>query len=138
VNSPATGHFDLIWDEEPSYDDAEGANLARVTLTKKFHGDLDGSSVTQLIKAMSDLPDSAGYVAIERFIGTLHGRSGTFVLQHGAIMDRGKGTLSVVVVPDTATGELKGLRGSVNIEITGGEHKYAFDYTLDEVPEDSS
>jgi hypothetical protein len=94
--------------------------------------------VTQLIKAMSPRENSAGYVAIERFVGTLHDQPGTFVLQHNAIMDRGQGNLSVTVVPDTGTGKLVGLRGKVNIEITDGEHNYTFDYTLeDSAPEDS-
>jgi Protein of unknown function (DUF3224) len=130
VNAAATGHFELIWDEDPAYDTATGAELARVTVTKTWYGDLDGSSVAQLIKAMSPISDSAGYVAVERFTGAVHGRQGTFVLQHNAIMDRGTGTLSVVVVPDTATGELTGMRGSLHIDITDGKHVYTFDYSL--------
>jgi hypothetical protein len=137
VKATATGHFELVWDEEPAYDDAKGAALAKVTLTKEFHGDIVGTSSTQLIKAMSERDDSAGYVAIERVTGSLHGRSGTFVLQHSALMDRGKGDLRIVVVPDTATGDLTGLRGGVHIDITDGMHKYTFDYTLDEDGEET-
>jgi hypothetical protein len=69
-------------------------------------------------------------VAIERFVGTVHGQTGTFILQHSAIMDRGEGTLNVVVVPDTGTGDLAGMRGAINIEITDGKHNYALEYEL--------
>jgi hypothetical protein len=73
---------------------------------------------------------SAGYVAIDRITGTLHGRKGTFVLQHSGLMARGEGTLSVVVVPDSGTDELAGLSGDFDIQIVDGLHRYVFDYEL--------
>ena len=73
---------------------------------------------------------SAGYVAIELVTGTLHGHSGTFVLQHTGTMNRGTPTLSVTVVPDSGTGQLIGLTGSMNIIIANGKHSYEFEYAL--------
>ena len=73
---------------------------------------------------------SAGYVALEQVTGTLHGRTGTFYLQHSGTMDRGAPTLSVTVVPDSGTGALTGLTGRMNIIIEAGAHPYEFDYTL--------
>ena len=67
-----------------------------------------------------------------RVTGSLHGKSGSFVLQHSGTMTRGKGELSVSVVPDSGTGELKGLAGRMTIEISGGNHSYGFDYTLED------
>jgi hypothetical protein len=74
---------------------------------------------------------SAGYVAIERVSGTLHGRRGSFVLQHSGTMNRGAPELSITVVPDSGTGELAGLAGRMSIVIANGAHSYRFDYTLD-------
>ncbi|MEO6297919.1 MAG: DUF3224 domain-containing protein, partial [Dokdonella sp.] len=72
------------------------------------------------------------YVALERVSGMLHGRQGSFVLQHSGTMDRGAPTLSVSVVPDSGTGDLTGLSGSMQIVIAeGGAHSYLFDYTFD-------
>ncbi|HEX6969388.1 MAG TPA: DUF3224 domain-containing protein [Micromonosporaceae bacterium] len=131
MTTRATGNFDLNWDEQPPYDKAEGATLAKVTVTKKFRGDLVGTSVAELIKAMTDVPDSAGYVAIERVTGTLHGREGSFVLQHNAIMDRGKGDLQIRIVPDSGTGELKGISGTMHVDPSKG-HFWTLDYSIDE------
>ncbi len=75
---------------------------------------------------------SAGYVAMEQVTGTLHGRSGTFVLQHNGTMTRGIPLLTVTVVPDSGTGELAGLAGKMAIVIADGKHSYEFDYTLAE------
>jgi hypothetical protein len=87
-----------------------------------------------MLSAMGSVKGSAGYVAIERITATLHGRRGSFVLQHSGTMTRGTSQLSVTVVPDSATDELTGLAGRMNIIIEAGKHAYEFDYTLDETP----
>ena len=124
----AVGVFVVTMNPEPPYDVSEGASIGRVSLKKQFQGDLLASSVGEMIGARGQFPGSAGYVAIERVTGLLHGRSGSFVLQHSGTMTRGKGELRVSVVPDSATGELKGLSGKMTIEITGGQHSYDFEY----------
>jgi hypothetical protein len=110
----------------------EEPTLGRMTIDKQFMGDLAGSSKGQMLSAMTGTEGSAGYVAIERVQGTLHGRAGSFVLQHSGTMDRGEGALVIAVVPDSGSDALTGLRGSMNIVIANGEHRYEFDYTLDE------
>jgi hypothetical protein len=67
---------------------------------------------------------------MERVAGTLHGRRGSFVLQHSGTMNRGAQTLAITVVPDSGTGELAGLRGYMTIVIESGRHSYGFDYEL--------
>ena len=105
-------------------------------MDKQYHGDLEARSVGQGLTAMTDVKGSAGYVAIERVTGKLHGRSGSFTLQHSGIMAHGDYQLSVTVVPDSGTGELAGLAiiaGSFKINIdAAGKHSYEFDYTLPE------
>lgn len=73
-------------------------------------------------------------LAIELVTGALHGRTGTFVLQHSATMNRGVPSLSITVVPDSGTGQLTGLTGTMNIIIAEGKHSYDFSYTLLEAP----
>jgi hypothetical protein len=69
---------------------------------------------------------------MERVTGTLKGRTGSFVLQHSGTMTRGTPQLSVTVVPDSGTGQLEGLTGTMNIKIDSGKHSYEFEYTLPE------
>jgi hypothetical protein len=69
---------------------------------------------------------------MERVTGSLKGRHGSFVLQHNGTMSRGVPALSVMVVPDSGTGELKGITGKMNILIApDGKHSYAFDNTIE-------
>ncbi len=113
--------------------DADAGGVpGRMSIDKQFHGDLQGTSRGQMLAAMTGVEGSAGYVAIEQVTGTLAGRSGTFVLQHSGIMNRGSPSLTITVVPDSGTGELAGLAGTMTIEIAGGQHSYELEYTLPE------
>jgi hypothetical protein len=128
----ASGTFEVKLSPQAADNPAEGAPLGRMSIDKQFHGDLEGSSQGEMLTAGSSVKGSAGYVAIERVTGRLHGRSGTFVLQHNGIMNRGVPQLSIAVVPDSGTGDLAGLAGQMTIEITDGKHSYGFEYTIGE------
>jgi hypothetical protein len=128
----ASGTFEVKLVPQAAEDKAEDTTLGRMTIDKQFHGDLEGTSKGQMLSAGTAVKGSAGYVAIEKVTGTLHGRSGSFVLQHSGTMTRGVPQLSVTVVPDSGTGELVGLTGQMAIKIADGKHSYEFEYTLPE------
>lgn len=109
---------------------SEGSMLGRMSIDKQISGDLVAETKGQMLSAMTATKGSAGYVAIERVEGTLHGRKGTFVLQHTGLMNRGTPSLSVIVVPDSGTGDLVGLSGTFDIIIADGKHSYEFKYSL--------
>jgi len=79
---------------------------------------------------MTTVQGSAGYVAIEKFIGTLAGKAGTFTLQHFGIMHGETSRLILEVVPDSGTGELAGISGTMDIRREGGGHFYDFEYEI--------
>lgn len=125
-----TGIFDITLTPQAPAPGLEAAQLGRQTLDKQFHGELAAHSLGEMLAAISPVQGSAGYVAIERVDGTLQGKTGSFVLMHTGTMNRGERQLTVQVVPDTGTGELTGLVGQMDIQITNGQHFYSFDYTL--------
>lgn len=129
-----TGTFEITRTAEPPYDIAPGATLSRSHFAKRFKGDLDATGDVQMTSAVSEVNGSAGYVAIERVIGKLLGREGSFVLQHAGTMKRGQPSLSVTVVPDSGTGDLVGLTGSMTIDIVDGQHHYAFEFEIEPPP----
>jgi hypothetical protein len=107
----------------------------RMSIDKQFKGDLQAVSQGEMAMTGTEVQGSAGYTAIEKVSGRLHGRTGTFLLQHFAVMSRGvPGEWIVMVIPDSGTGQLKGLAGRLTITITGKRHDYALDYTLPELP----
>lgn len=126
--SRAIGAFDVQLAPQPADAYADGVSLGRMTIDKQFHGELDASSKGQMLTGMGNVKGSAGYVAIERVTGTLSGRRGTFVLQHTGTMARGTPSLSIAVVPDSATDELVGLTGTMRIDVAAGKHSYHFEY----------
>ncbi len=104
--------------------------VGRLALDKQFSGDLEATSKGQMLAVRTEIQGSAGYVAMERVTGTLHGQSGTFALQHSGTMNRGAPQLVVTVVPDSGTGQLAGIAGTLTITIEGGKHSYDLDYTI--------
>jgi hypothetical protein len=126
----ASGAFEVKLNPLPAYNTSADAKLGRMSIDKQFHGGLEGTSQGEMLSAMTDIKGSAGYVAIERVNGTLDGRRGSFVLQHNATMNRGEPFLNIIVVPDSGSGELAGLTGSMKIIIAEGRHSYEFDYAL--------
>lgn len=130
VTKHASGTFDVKASPQPQDEKVGDPTVGRMSLDKQFHGDLEATSKGQMLVMGTEVQGSAGYVAMERVIGTLHGHKGTFALQHTGTMNRGKPTLSVTVVPDSGTGELVGLAGKMTINIVDGKHLWEFEYTL--------
>ncbi len=109
---------------------AEG--LGRFSINKQIHGDLEATTQGEMFSGGDPKQGVAGYVAIEVVTGTLAGKHGTFALQHSATMDQNGPHMTVIVVPGSGTGELKGITGTFAIHIEKGQHSYDFDYTLPE------
>lgn len=130
MTTRAIGPFEVKLTPQGPEEEGGGSAIGRMLLHKTFHGDLDAVSRGQMLAAGTSVKGSAGYVAIERVEGSLHGRPGTFVLQHRGVMTRGTPELSVTVVPDSGTGELEGLDARMEIVIEGGRHSYVFDYSI--------
>ena len=126
----ATGTFEVALSPlEASPLGAEG-QVGRMSIDKTFAGDLEGASRGEMLTGGAPAEGSAGYVAIERFTGTLGGRSGAFQLQHTATMSPEGQESSIIVVPGSSSGELQGITGEFVIRIEGGQHFYDFEYSL--------
>ncbi|MGC4093120.1 MAG: DUF3224 domain-containing protein [Polyangiaceae bacterium] len=127
----ANGKFEVKMNAEPPYDVADGVALGRASFDKRFTGPLEATSQVQMLSARTPVDGSGVYVALERIVGTLEGKAGSFVVHHTGLMKRGERSLSIHVVPDSGTGELKGLSGHIDIQIVDGQHYYDFDYAFE-------
>ena len=126
----AQGTFEVAIKPQGEGNSHAVVNLGRMSLDKQFHGDLEAVGKGEMLSALTPLEGSAGYVAIERVIGTLNGRKGSFVLQHNGTMNRGEQQLSITVVPDSGTEELSGIAGLFLLTIQNGTHFYTLNYSL--------
>ena len=132
ANNPhASGPFEVkIAPESPSAL-GQRAGLGRLTIDKRFHGDLEAESQGEMLSFGNPKAGFAGYVAIEKVSGTLHGRRGSFALQHSSTLAAGVPSQSISVVPGSGTEELQGLTGRMEVDIApGGAHAYRFEYSL--------
>jgi hypothetical protein len=126
----ATGTFDVKVVPQGLPDTVEGIALGRMSIDKQFHGDLDAISKGEMLTSGLESNGSRAYVAIERVVGTLKGQSGSFALMHQGTMNREGQHLTVTVVPDSGTGHLTGLTGTMTITIVEKKHLYDFTYSM--------
>ncbi|QQQ77211.1 DUF3224 domain-containing protein [Saccharothrix sp. 6-C] len=101
------------WDQTV-YDEAE-PQLGRALVDKAYSGAMVGTSTAELTMCQPS-DGAAGYVGTERFTGTLDGKAGTFVLQHGAVMSGDNAEFWGHIVPGSGTGELAGISGTARLE----------------------
>ena len=133
VSGHATGTFDVKVIPQTADEQAQAASIGRMSLDKQWHGDLTGTSKGEMLAFGTGAKGTSGaYVAMEQFTGTLAGRSGSFVLQQSGTLTRGVPKLTISVVPDSGTGQLVGLTGTMTLIIADGKHSYDFEYTLPE------
>ena len=123
------------WDAVPNGEEGEGPLLSEAQVVKRYQGHLDAEGRVRLLmcRASADGPlENAGYIASEQVSGTLGGRAGTFVLQHGGIAEAGTPPRTGGhVVPGSGTGDLAGLSGTMEIHVDAdGRHTLTLDYQV--------
>ena len=126
----AQGSFEVKVAPLPADEATAATSIARYSLDKAYRGDLEGASAGEMMGVGNPATGRAGYVAVEQFTGTLHGRSGSFALQHSSTMFDGQFDMNIRVAPGSGTGDLQGIAGTLTITIAGGKHSYSLEYTL--------
>jgi len=129
MTTHATATFEVKGWDEKAYHESDGQlKLTRASVSKAFHGDLEGESTLEYLMAYPG-NGSASFVGLEHVVGRLGDRSGSFVLQHSGTDDGHTATGSWFVVPGSGTGGLRGLRGEGSFAASRGEQQFGF--TLD-------
>lgn len=127
----ASGPFEVKITPQ-SEDKGDGSAMGRMSLDKQYHGDLEATAKGEMLYASSaGVQTSGSYVAVERVTGKLHGKSGSFALAHKGTMSGGQQQMDITIVPDSGSGELAGISGSLKIIITAdGKHSYEMEYAI--------
>jgi hypothetical protein len=124
----ATATFKVkSWDEKPYDEMTGGPKLTRASITKSYQGDMEGEGTLEYLMIYRD-DGSANFVGLERFVGRVGDRSGSFVLQHSGTFDGGTAEATWFVVPASGTGDLRGLRGEGGF---ASGHADSYPITLD-------
>jgi hypothetical protein len=129
----ATGTYEVkAWDEKPYEELEEGAKLTRASVTETFKGDIEGESTVEFLMMYPDA-STASYVGLQRVVGSLGGRPGSFVLQVSGTFEGGVAQATWSVVPGSGTGELRGLRGEGGFPAQHGSSSvpYTLDYSFE-------
>jgi Protein of unknown function (DUF3224) len=120
------------WDEK-AYSESQGSSkLTRASVLKTYRGDIAGEGqVEYLMMYRSD--GSATFVGLERIVGRMAGKAGSFVLQRSGVFEDGQAKESYFVISGSATGDLHGLVGEGRSTVGHGmEHPFTLHYELGE------
>jgi hypothetical protein len=126
----AQGSFEVKTAPLPPDDATAATSIGRYSLDKIYRGDVEAASAGEMLSAGNPATGTAGYVAIEQVTGTLHGKRGSFALQHFGTMHSGAFDLDIRVVPGSGTEDLEGIAGILTIIMANGHHSYTLEYTL--------
>lgn len=133
MSGQATGTFEVKVTPLPEDEKVTGVKVGRLAIDKEWSGDIVGTSRGEMMTGETQVKGSGGYVAIEVMSVSVKGRRGTFTLMHHATMKSGGDfQMLITVIPDSGTGDLAGLAGRLTLDLAGGKHAYAFEYTLPE------
>ena len=124
----ARGSFETSTSPPVPYDSVEGVVCSRSRWQRRFEGDLAGEGFLEMLGVRTPTPGSAGYVGLERVTCVLHGRQGSFCLLHTAQMAPGRRSLAIEIVPDSGTGELRHIAGSMEVGVEAGARFYRLSY----------
>ncbi len=129
----ATGTFEVKMGPADSTEIGKEAGIGRMTIDKVWSGDIQGTSKGEMLTGITAATGSMAYAAVEQVTATIAGRSGSFYFLHRATMmktDPSTAALDITVVPNSGTGQLAGIAGSLSIDTSGGGHRYVFTYEL--------
>lgn len=130
----AKGTFDVKMGPADLSEFEKKAELGRYTIDKVWHGDFEGTSLGEMVSASESTTGAMAYVAMEKMNGKLAGKVGTFLLMHQATMRKSapkSAVMKIVIVPQSGTGDLQGIQGTLTIEIDAtGKHSWTLDYEL--------
>src|SRR4051794_27798172 len=127
MTNHAIGTFRILtWDENPYDPVADAVRLTQAAISQSLHGDIEGTGTAQLLIVWRSA-GQATFMGLQRIVGRLGNRSGSFVLQMNGLLDRQNGRGVWSVVPDSASGDLRGLSGEGAFELGRGQHA---SYTL--------
>jgi hypothetical protein len=113
-----------------SQNSVDGVAMAQMQVSKAFTGGMVAMGEGDMLTAAGAVPESAAYVLIERVTGTVAGKAGSFALMHHATMNRGVPDQHISIVPDSGSGALTGISGSLSMRIEAGVHHYDLAYAL--------
>ncbi len=111
MSAKAKGKFEVrSWDEAPYVELAGRCKLTKASVKQRFSGDIEGDgSVEWLMFYRED--GTASFVGLQQVVGTLGGRSGSFVLETRGEYDGNEARATWSVIGGSGTGALNGLRG---------------------------
>ena len=115
------------WDEKPYHEFEGGAKLTRAKVSQAYQGAISGEGLVEFLMSHA-ANGTASFVGMELIIGTVQGKSGSFVIQHVGVYDSGGARSDWSIVPGSGAGELFGIAGKGSYLATSESVSVSFSY----------
>lgn len=125
----ATVPFEITSWEQSTVLAGHGAQITRAMVGKKFSGELQGESIAEALLCGTD-STGLGYIAMERITGTLGGKQGTFIVQHGGVGTPAGPQAFGDILAGSGTGELASIRGTARYAHDESGARVTLEYEL--------
>jgi hypothetical protein len=122
----ASGRINVMSCDSKPYDESGEFTISEVNITEEFSGDLAG--VGSVRYAMVTEPDgTAHFTGMERFMGEIGGRVGSFILRNSGVLKNGELDSTWQVIPGSGMDGLAGIRGEGGCNPDGYVLQYWFE-----------
>ena len=120
----------ITWEETPYAEFDGGRKMTRVHAVFAYEGDIVGEGTVDYLMAYG--ADGLGiFVGLERIVGSVNGKSGSFAAQHTGTFDLKAVHTHWVFVPGLGTEGLEGITGSGELKLEGhGPYPFTFEYNF--------
>ena len=130
MTKEATSTFEIkSWDEKPAEEFGGGVKLTRARVKQSYEGDFKGDGTVEYLMTYGE-GGAATFVGFERVEGSLGGKTGSFILQHGGVYENDTAKSSFTVVPGSGSEGLKGLRGKGNYVAGHAGATFTFEFNF--------
>ncbi len=135
MTKTAQGTFEIQdWDEKTYQQLDGGGKLTEAKVTQNFRGDIEGEGKVIWLMAYPD-PKTATFVGIQRVVGSLGGKKGTFLIQTIGTFDGKTAQGDWALIEGSGTDELTGISGEGTFGAPhGSTAEYQLDYDLAATP----
>jgi hypothetical protein len=116
------------WDEKTLFEGEGGQKTTHAHVVQSYSDGLDGTGVVEYLMAYVN-ESEAEYVGIERFEGSVEGRSGSFIMRHEGTFSKEGATSRCTILQGSGLGDLKGIHGTGHFPVSGHAESYPFEFS---------
>ncbi|MBE0538945.1 MAG: DUF3224 domain-containing protein [Ignavibacterium sp.] len=124
------------WDENLYEQISSEMKITKATVEYSMSGQINGKALVEYLMfykyfdANDQHKSSAIYIGLIRFIGSVQGKEGSFVIEDRGTFENGAASSTLQIIAGSGMGELEGIKGTGRYSATQDGAQIELDYNL--------